>query len=322
MLALIMLDVVVLTVQGARSQAEPRPSGWFNTWEDWVLFVLFVLFTLEMFARIVVSGFLLDPYTAATLRSASGALSSKPGPTSTVHCSTNPSSGPPMADRSTAARLRGARIKISATMALSGSKGSVGSQTGLTGKRAEVGEDGTLYDSQDEDDDDNMYSIAPLNSSPTHTGPAPGRPTPSPSRRGPSSTQPFASSRSNFLQPPSSSSSRADGLHPSMETSASASGVELPFQLSLDKQRRLHSLGRPYLRTSWHRIDLLAIVSFWIMFCLAITGNESTADRHMFIFRALSTMRAGRLLLVSSGTAVSAQSSTDMCLIVSFVLTN
>jgi hypothetical protein len=40
------------------------------------------------------------------------------------------------------------------------------------------------------------------------------------------------------------------------------------------------------------------------MFFLAITHLEVQEDRHIFIFRALSILRAGRLLVVTSGTMV------------------
>jgi voltage-dependent calcium channel len=50
---------------------------------------------------------------------------------------------------------------------------------------------------------------------------------------------------------------------------------------------------------------MLAIVCFWVMFALAITKVEATDTRHIYIFRALSVLRTSRLLLVTSGTAVS-----------------
>jgi hypothetical protein len=53
------------------------------------------------------------------------------------------------------------------------------------------------------------------------------------------------------------------------------------------------------------RIDMLAIVCYWISFILAISRVEATDSRHVYIFRALSVLRTSRLLLVTSGTAVS-----------------
>ncbi|EEB91630.1 hypothetical protein MPER_09984, partial [Moniliophthora perniciosa FA553] len=67
-LLLIIVNAVVLTIQGARSlaladdnEAPPRIKGYFQAWEDYVLFALFVVFSVEALARICVSGFLFDP---------------------------------------------------------------------------------------------------------------------------------------------------------------------------------------------------------------------------------------------------------------------
>ncbi|KAF8639058.1 hypothetical protein AX17_001754 [Amanita inopinata Kibby_2008] len=68
-LVLIIINALVLTIQAARTltlssdpNATPPPvKGYFHTWEDFVLFMLFSVYTLESFARICVSGFLLDP---------------------------------------------------------------------------------------------------------------------------------------------------------------------------------------------------------------------------------------------------------------------
>jgi len=77
---------------------------------------------------------------------------------------------------------------------------------------------------------------------------------------------------------------------------------EAPFQEAIGKQQDLSTQGRPYLRHSWHRIDMIAVIAYWITFLLAISGQEATASRHIYIFRALSVLRAGRLLVVTSGT--------------------
>lgn len=77
---------------------------------------------------------------------------------------------------------------------------------------------------------------------------------------------------------------------------------EAPFQSAVRKQLDLSAAGRPYLRHSWHRIDMLSIICFWITFFLASAGQEATNDRHIYIFRALSVLRAGRLLVITSGT--------------------
>lgn len=66
-LLLIMFNAVVLTIQAHRSVFETgREDGFFKTWEDYALFVLFNIFTVEAFARILVTGLMLDPTTQWT----------------------------------------------------------------------------------------------------------------------------------------------------------------------------------------------------------------------------------------------------------------
>jgi hypothetical protein len=77
---------------------------------------------------------------------------------------------------------------------------------------------------------------------------------------------------------------------------------EAPFQKAVAKQQSLSVQGRPYLRHSWHRIDMIAVISFWINLSLALARQEATTSYHVYIFRALSVLRAGRLLVITSGT--------------------
>ena len=97
-----------------------------------------------------------------------------------------------------------------------------------------------------------------------------------------------------FTPPPSTATPLGDRKQTSV--------LETPFQHAMAKQHSLSTQGRPYLRHSWHRIDMIAVVAFWITFFLALTGYESTAQRHVYLFRALSVLRAGRLLVITSGT--------------------
>lgn len=78
---------------------------------------------------------------------------------------------------------------------------------------------------------------------------------------------------------------------------------EAPFEEAVSRQRGVLAEGRPYLRHSWHRIDMVAVVSFWITFAIAMAGQEVNPKRHLYIFRALSILRATRLLVITSGTA-------------------
>ncbi|KZO97216.1 hypothetical protein CALVIDRAFT_513490 [Calocera viscosa TUFC12733] len=79
-------------------------------------------------------------------------------------------------------------------------------------------------------------------------------------------------------------------------------GIEAPFEAAVARQNFLSLQSRPYLRHAWTRVDAIAVVSFWIMFALAVTGVESTLTRHIYLFRALSVLRAARLLTITTGT--------------------
>lgn len=79
--------------------------------------------------------------------------------------------------------------------------------------------------------------------------------------------------------------------------------AEAPFEEAVIRQQGLIYQGRPYMRHSWHRIDMVAIIAFWICFILAELHRETTDTRHIYIFRMLSVLRATRLLVITSGTA-------------------
>ncbi|OCF72967.1 high-affinity cell membrane calcium channel [Kwoniella mangroviensis CBS 8886] len=221
-LILIITNVAVLAIQSAPAQNEPRiDDGYFQSWEDYVLLGLFCIFTLEMFARIVVSGLLLDPD-----RSLRDFLLSPSGIIPTV-------------------QRRVGRAQNNLQRNLSKSK---------TSHRAAW-----------------RFHNDPTNgSSRTHRH-----------NGGPSI------SISKIKEEPK----RVIPILP-----------EAPFQSAVAKQKNLALQGRPYLRHSWHRIDMIAVIAYWITFFLAISGYEATANRHVYIFRALSVLRAGRLLVITSGT--------------------
>ena len=108
----------------------------------------------------------------------------------------------------------------------------------------------------------------------------------------PEDITPSHSSSTTRLVPQSTSSSRL----------AQFSQQDLPFQTAVRKQLSLTHASRPYLRHSWNRVDLVAIVSFWITFVLCMLGAEKTPYAHIYIFRALSVLRTTRLLAITSGT--------------------
>ncbi|WRT67795.1 uncharacterized protein IL334_004769 [Kwoniella shivajii] len=222
-LILIITNVVVLAIQSAPARNVPRiDDGYFQTWVDYVLLALFCIFTLEMFARIVVTGLILDPD-----RSLRDFLFSPSGVIPTV-------------------QRRVGRAQTDLQRNLSRSKMS---------HRAAW----------------RFHSDSTNNGRPSNSG---------------------GGGRSMTLSTrPKDDPKRVIPVLP-----------EAPFQKAVAKQKELSKQGRPYLRHSWHRIDLIAVLSFWITFFLAISGYEATANRHVYIFRALSVLRAGRLLVITSGT--------------------
>lgn len=62
-LVLILLSVVVFTIQSSPSvYTHPRPmTGYFHSWEDYTLFGIFIAFTVEIAARIIVTGLYYNP---------------------------------------------------------------------------------------------------------------------------------------------------------------------------------------------------------------------------------------------------------------------
>lgn len=59
-------------------------------------------------------------------------------------------------------------------------------------------------------------------------------------------------------------------------------------------------LKRAYLRNSWHRVDFLSMIFFWISLLLSIDRYD--AKHHILLFRALSCLRIMRLCNLTTGT--------------------
>ncbi|KAL3427803.1 calcium channel subunit cch1 [Phlyctema vagabunda] len=80
-LVLIVLQTVLLAVDSSKNVFEhPRPQQWGRSPLDLTILALFVIFTLEIFARMVVSGFVLNPAEYSTIdrqRGLKGAMKDK-----------------------------------------------------------------------------------------------------------------------------------------------------------------------------------------------------------------------------------------------------
>ncbi|KAG7131387.1 Calcium-channel protein CCH1 like [Verticillium longisporum] len=69
-LVLIIFQTVLLTIEAAPNVFEDgneRPSTWGTTWIDYAMLGLFIVFTLELVARIIVSGFILNASEYSTI---------------------------------------------------------------------------------------------------------------------------------------------------------------------------------------------------------------------------------------------------------------
>ncbi|KAF8321114.1 hypothetical protein DL93DRAFT_1599778 [Clavulina sp. PMI_390] len=232
-LLLIFIHAIVLIIESSRSvYLHQRPVLYFHQWEDFVIFGLFVIYTLEMFARILTTGLVLDPEVPwRSIRLSFRAFVTERKPILRAQFRDDPLDRP---------------VAVSALAASS-------SRTVGSGNPSSP-----LSDSSAHQRGDSFWRLAMEGSAPTQ------------------------------YQPPQSEKKGR---------------LEAPFQLAIEKQRSLSEQGRPYLRHSWNRIDFVSIVSFWIMFILAILRVEDRPTLHLFIFRALSVLRISRLLAVTGGTA-------------------
>lgn len=71
---------------------------------------------------------------------------------------------------------------------------------------------------------------------------------------------------------------------------------------TFEDQQRFQLARRAFLRHSFNRLDVVAVLAFWIHFGLAIAGLES--QHHIYVFKMMSCLRILRLLALTHGTAV------------------
>ena len=213
-LILIVAQTVLLAIDAAPSvYHDQRSDKWGNSRLDYALFALFVLYTLELIARIIVSGFILNPSEYSTI------------------------------DRS------------------------------LGIKKAVLAQGERLL---------------------------------APERR-----------NSDSARRPSTSAPIQQSI---IRSFTGIQGSDMPGHER--QQQRIRLARRAVLRHSFNRLDLVAVVSFWIAFALAFTGIESS--RHIYVFRMLSCLRILRLLGLTSGTTVilrSLKKAAPLLVNVAFLIT-
>ncbi|GAA6051051.1 Calcium-channel protein CCH1 [Rhodotorula toruloides] len=322
-LLLIILQVVVQTIQSSYNVYEyPRPTkGFFHSWEDYVLFVVFCAFTVEIVARIVVTGLVINPPRPPTppevkpdiygtphrspslVTKIQSRLSPMPSPTPSRRRSPLPSPSrlSPLPSPSRLSPLPPLPTKATYPPA------------------ALTSADITSLD----------YARFPaLNTSAValmrEDAPAPPTIDPGPTGVGLG----FTSAPSASLSDPFSIKSGLAAAFPAATAAAAANShsvassttshdpygayhqpsifasAHTPYALSIERQRQTYQ--QAFLRHSWNRIDALAVLCFWISFGLASNGLE--ASKNLWFFRSLSVLRAARLLAISPGTQIILQS--------------
>ena len=83
----------------------------------------------------------------------------------------------------------------------------------------------------------------------------------------------------------------------------SFTGIPNPGGPGHTKQKqRMRLARRAFLRHSFNRLDLLAVLAYWISFVMQISGVEDS--KHVYVFNMLSCLRILRLLGLTAGTSI------------------
>ncbi|RIA89873.1 Ion transport protein [Glomus cerebriforme] len=99
--------------------------------------------------------------------------------------------------------------------------------------------------------------------------------------------------------PPSPNVSKHNMREMSMDSKISQPSNQYASRIVAHKS----AMNIAFLRHSFNRIDLLAVVSYWIDLLITLAGVQ-----HFFLFKAISTLRSLRLLAITSGCATILQS--------------
>ncbi|KZW03268.1 hypothetical protein EXIGLDRAFT_664412 [Exidia glandulosa HHB12029] len=306
-LLLIFANAVMLSLQArhalfpSEDGTSPPVKGYFHDWEDTALFALFIIFTLELFARIVVSGLILDPdvhtktlfsHLFTAFNPPTAPIAQQGMPPSSLNDSTL-SRGGSLRDQTLnrSNSMRDGKVGVPKMDIVSRFNRSVAHVAAPFALAHEVEAEARAAKSH-------MRQV----SGPGHAASS------SMSAHG-SSHLPRQASHATTMST-SSVSSFWHPVHGPINTPSELYGGStikpqyktLPFALSIARSHSLAHRGLPYLRHSWNRIDFLAVLSFWITFVLSVYGIERAQGVHISIFRALSVLRCARLLAVTQGT--------------------
>ncbi|GAA5899990.1 hypothetical protein JCM8208_005559 [Rhodotorula glutinis] len=317
-LVIIILQVVVQTIQASPDVYEhPRPTkGYFHAWEDWVLFACFCLYTVELVGRIVVTGLVINPprppappelfkpdlySTPKRSPSLVTKIQSRLSPLPSPQASPTSHRAPPFPPSPTR------RSPLPSPNRLSPHPPSP-TQLSHPAEQPPSSTDITAVDHAVYSTTGNASSVSLMRGDSSSSAVHPGGPSglglgssapsatvypPHSVRAGLASAFPAATAPAGANRSASTHSGSSDGSGPSPFSSATT-----PYALSVKRQRATYQ--QAFLRHSWNRIDAVAVVAFWVSFALAVAGRE--ASDNLYFFRALSSLRAARLLAITAGT--------------------
>ncbi|EST08271.2 Ion transport domain protein [Kalmanozyma brasiliensis GHG001] len=286
-LLLILANTVTLVVQSARSvYSHPPPARYFGDVTDYILLAIFACYTIEMVARIIVSGLIINPppLYAAPIPVAADDHPDQQDLKEAVPILTEHRRQMSRSNTLEAFGTLGDSLKQKAQRVLAGEEGFT--ESALLSRRPSSGPSHPNDASYTKAD---AYDTSIPDGQIRHV------------RR-----QLNQSETSAFLS----------------ETSVPSfwQNAKTPFAEAFERQR-VQAVHHAYLRHSWNRVDSVAVIAFWIAFGLSMGGQESTDNHHIYIFRALSVLRCARLLTATSGTTTilhSLKMSAFILLAVSF----
>ncbi|KAK0539429.1 calcium channel protein [Tilletia horrida] len=306
-LTMIVVNVVVLVLQSSRSVfSHPRRPGYFDYWEDYALLGVFGVFTVEVLCRIIVSGLLINPppmYLPEAVRTDSpppeGASVNR-GSAMTMHSDPSKKAAFESNTLNTFSQL-GDSLKKTAERALRVDP--------FDSERPEIYErspNRVTFPKRPFE-----YADARLDSSDTITSVGrDGAPSMTPAGRPAFQTHARVGSGRQHIH--GKMTDRRQATLDSANALAERKGTlpldpAVPFVEAIMTQRA-QAAHYAYLRHSWNRVDLVAVIAFWVTFLLCIFKAENTDSYHIYIFRALSVLRAARLLTITTGTTTILQS--------------
>ncbi|OBT73282.1 hypothetical protein VF21_08442 [Pseudogymnoascus sp. 05NY08] len=85
-------------------------------------------------------------------------------------------------------------------------------------------------------------------------------------------------------------------------TFTTAMKTPVAYPTTVEEQQRYQLARRAFFRHSLNRIDIVAVVAFWISVAIGITGVETR--KHLYLFKMISCLRILRLLWLTNGTAI------------------